>query len=298
MNAWLLPEPLAVLGLTMPDGAVVYVRRYGNPQGSRMLLSHGCGLAIDAHYPYWSLLEDRFDLFLFDLRSHGWNPPGPRKNQNIPTFVQDCEQVLRTIGEVYGERPVAGIFHSLSALVALLHEEQWKGFSSLVLFDPPIRPPGGRPEDLLEIGEKMSTIARGRRFRFETPDDFAVRMARSLNHRHLSSDCTQLIAETTLRISQDGSAWELCCPREYEAQIFEYLFGWAMRVDLERISCPIKVIGADPTEPYSFMPSMNLIELIGINFDFIPETTHFIQMENPERCAELTLEFLQHLEVD
>lgn len=295
--AWELPEPADVLQLPMTGGAMSYVRRHGNPEGPRMFLSHGCGLAIDAYYPYWSLLEDRFDLFLFDLRSHGWNPPGSQRAQNIPTFVQDCEHVLRVIGEVYQERPVVGVFHSLSALVALLHEEQWKGFSSLVLFDPPIRPPGGRPEDLLEIGEKMSATARRRRYRFDSPNEYAVRMTRSLNHRRLSPDCAQLLAETTLRKSPDGSGYELCCPREYEAQIFEYLFGWAMRVDLEKISCPVKVIGADPTEPYSFMPSMKLGELIDINFDFVPETTHFIQMEKPDRCAELTLEFLHGLEL-
>ena len=111
-----------------------------------MLLSHGCGLSIDCYYPFWSLLLDRFDLFVFDIRSHGWNPPGPREAQNIPTFVRDFESVLRAVGQGFDERPVTGVFHSLSALVALLHEEQWKGFSSLVLFDPPIRPPGGRPE--------------------------------------------------------------------------------------------------------------------------------------------------------
>ena len=32
------------------------------------------------------------------------------------------------------------------------------------------------------------------------------------------------------------------CPREYEAQIFEYGFGWAMEVDLSRVRCPIKAI--------------------------------------------------------
>ena len=291
-----LPEPSDVLELPMPDGALVYVRRHGNPNGQRMLLSHGCGLAADAYYPFWSLLADSYDLFLFDLRSHGWNPPGPQRAQNMPTFVQDCEHVLRAIGNLYGERPVAGVLHSLSALMVLLHEEQWKGFSSLILFDPPIRPPGGRPEDLLEIGEKMSATARRRRFQFSNPEEYAVRMTRSLNHRRLPPDCARLLAATTLRRSPDGAGYELCCPREYEAQIFEYLFGWAMRVDLKKISCPVKVIGADPTEPYSFMPSMDLGELIGIDFDFVPETTHFMQMEQPKRCAELTVKFLQELE--
>ena len=69
-----------------------------------------------------------------------------------------------------------------------------------------------------------------------------------------------------------------------------------MRVDLRKISCPIKAIGADPTEPYSFIPSMDLRELIEIDFDFLPETTHFLQMEKPGECAMLTLNFVESIE--
>ena len=190
-----------------------------------MLISHGCGLAIDAYYPFWSLLLDKFDLFTWDLRSHGWNPPGPQNAQNIPTLVRDCEIVLRTIGQTYEEQPVIGIFHSVSALVALLHEEQWKGFSSLVLFDLPIQPPGGRPEDLAEMGEQMSATTRRRRDSFNSTEEFADRLRQSRNHQRLVPGAAELMAETTLRPSPDGSGYELCCPREYEAQMYEYFFG-------------------------------------------------------------------------
>ena len=223
--------------------------------------------------------------------------PAPARSQNIPTFVKDFESVLRAIGQGFDERPVIGVFHSLSALVALLHEEQWKGFSSLILFDPPIRPPGGRPEDLVGMGEDMSANARRRRDRFESVDDFAGRLLRSRNHRRLIPGAAELMAEATLRpYAAPGPGYELCCPKEYEAQVYEYLFGWAMRVDLRKISCPVKAIGADPTEPYSFIPSMDLRELIEIDFDFLPETTHFLQMEKPGECAMLTLNFVESLE--
>jgi pimeloyl-ACP methyl ester carboxylesterase len=59
----------------------------------------------------------------------------------------------------------------------------------------------------------------------------------------------------------------------------------------------VKVIGADPTERFSFMPSMDLSALVELNYDFLPETTHFLQMEKPEQCAALTIEFLEGLEV-
>jgi pimeloyl-ACP methyl ester carboxylesterase len=261
-----------------------------------MVLSHGCGLSIDTYYPYWSLLQDRFDLFVYDLRSHGWNPPGNIRAQNIPTFVQDCESVLRAIGRDYDEKPVVGAFHSLSGLVALLHEEQWKGFAGLMLFDVPILPPGGRPEDLVEMGEDMSATARRRRYRFESKEEFAQRITRSPVYRNLPSPIVDLMADTTLRHSPDRTAYELCCPREYEAQVYEYLFGWAMRVNLQRVSCPVKVVGADPTAPFTFMPSMDLSELVDLDYDYLPDSTHFLQLEEPEKCVDFTVDFMESRE--
>ena len=293
-GTWVLPQPKAVLEVPMSDGALVYVRRHGNPDGPRMVLSHGCGLSIDTYYPYWSLLQDRFDLFVYDLRSHGWNPPGNIRAQNIPTFVQDCESVLRAIGRDYDEKPVVGAFHSLSGLVALLHEEQWKGFAGLMLFDVPILPPGGRPEDLVEMGEDMSATARRRRYRFESKEDFAQRITRSPVYRNLPSPIVDLMADTTLRHSPDRTAYELCCPREYEAQVYEYLFGWAMRVNLQRVSCPVKVVGADPTAPFSFM---HLSELVDLDYDYLPDSTHFLQLEEPEKCLDFTVDFMESREL-
>ena len=60
----------------MADGASITLRRHGNPTGPRIMFSHGNGLATDLYYPMWRLLMDRFDLVLWDLRNHGWNPVG------------------------------------------------------------------------------------------------------------------------------------------------------------------------------------------------------------------------------
>ena len=71
-----LPEPASLIQATSDGDTVIHVRRHGNPAGPRVVLSHGNGLAIDAYYPFWSLLLDDFDVLVFDLRSHGWNDRG------------------------------------------------------------------------------------------------------------------------------------------------------------------------------------------------------------------------------
>ena len=292
-KTWTLPEPAAVLETPLPDGNLVYVRRHGNPDGPRIMVSHGCGLAADAYLPYWSLLLERFDLFAFDLRSHGWNPPGNLWTHTIPSFVQDCERVLDTVRTNCGDKPVTGVFHSLSALVALLTQAKGHPYSALVLFDPPVYPAGGHQGHQVEISEAMGAGARKRRDRFDSPEQLVQRLLRSPAHQRMVPGAAALMAETTLRPSGNTGGYELRCPKEHEAQVFDYMFGWATWVDLKDVSCPVKVIGSDPTEQYSFIPAMDLRTLVEVNYDFIPETTHFLQLEQPEQCAALTVAFLE-----
>ena len=76
---WTLPEPLAVLEVRALDGAPIFARRHGNPDGPRIVLNHGNGFSADTCFPFWSHFIDRFDIFTHDLRNHGWNPVGNRK---------------------------------------------------------------------------------------------------------------------------------------------------------------------------------------------------------------------------
>ncbi len=41
------------------------------------------------------------------------------------------------------------------------------------------------------------------------------------------------------------------------------------------------------------MPTADLSDLININYDFLPETSHFLQLERPQLCVDASLEFLE-----
>ena len=101
------------------------------------------------------------------------------------------------------------------------------------------------------------------------------------------------MARTTLRKSPDGQGYELRCPREYEAQIIEYARTFAVLVDFDTFRCPIKVLGADPTLPYSYLPTLDLSDVLSVDYDFLPETTHFLQLEQPQQCAAVLREFVE-----
>ena len=75
------------------------------------------------------------------------------------------------------------------------------------------------------------------------------------------------------------------CPREYEAQIIDYSRSYSVLVDFDELECPTKVIGADPTLPYSYLPTLDLRDMVTVDYDFLPETTHFFPLEQPAMSA-------------
>ena len=110
---WNVPTPLETVRVQMADGAPITLRRHGNPSGPRMVFSHGNALAADLYYPFWSLLMDRFDIVLYDVRSHGWNPVWGRQTHNFPTFVSDSQSIAREIDAHLGAKPQIGVFQGL-----------------------------------------------------------------------------------------------------------------------------------------------------------------------------------------
>ena len=167
-SRWRLPEPLAVCEAHGSDGSPIMLRRHGNPEGPRLVLSHANGLAADSYYPFWSLLCGRFDLVLYDLRNHGWNPVGDLRRHNILTFVRDNSSVVRAIDRFFGVKPKIGVFHSLSAVTAVLQSVEEMGFSALVLFDPATCANARESQDIRKMSSLMSEKARKRQDRFET----------------------------------------------------------------------------------------------------------------------------------
>ncbi len=292
------PEPLCTSEVRLGDGAVTVVRRHGNPDGPRLVLSCGLGFAADLYWPFWSLLAEDFDIAVYDLRSHGWNAVTPLRVHNMPTLVDDNRRVIDAVSAGLGAKPSIGVFHSLSAMVALMHEHQEPTFAALVLFDPPICPPGADLDDMETVCQGLSGRARRRQRHFESPRDLATLLGHASGFELVPPETRELFAEATLRPAA-GGGYELRCPPEHEGQLYEWYFGFSMQAPeiLGGIEIPVKVIGSDPTAAFSFLPSMDLSTLATLDYDFVPGTTHLLQLEVPHSCAELTRQFLRAQEL-
>jgi pimeloyl-ACP methyl ester carboxylesterase len=282
-----VPEPLATADLTMADGAIIRLRRHGNPAGPRIALSHGNGLEIDAYLPFWSLLLPGWDVVLFDQRNHGQNPLHGASGHDWDRITRDNVEIFDGIARAFGAKPVIGAFHSLSAVAAAMAALRFgPRWSPLVLFDPPIFP---RPGHKLEAMERehmreMAALARRRPERYSDTAAFAAQLAARAGFRRWVPGAHDLFARATLRADPAGTGFVLRCPRELEARIFERNVDPTVWPRLGTCPVPLFLIGADTGVEGQQAPAFlteGLAADQGIPYAMIPDTTHFLQIERP-----------------
>ena len=197
------------------------------------------------------------------------------------------------IDSEYGEKPKTGLFHSISALTSLLSPTRGSGFAARVLFDPPVCKSDDYPEEFDVATRRCTEVTLRRTERFSSIEECVDFLRYLPAFSRVVPGVRDLFARTTLRESATGEGYELRCPRDYEAQIINHARAFAVWVDLEGLHCPTKVIGADPLLPYSYLPTFDLSHISSMDYDFLPEATHFLQIEQPEECVAVVREFLE-----
>jgi pimeloyl-ACP methyl ester carboxylesterase len=293
-----VPAPHDIVDLTMGDGAVIRLRRHGNQDGPRLVLSHGNGLAVDAYLPFWSRLAPRYDLVLFDMRNHGANPLHGASGHDWPHFTRDLAAIRAGIAEAFGARPTTGVFHSLSAIAAT-HSlvEHGPGWDALVLFDPPFAPRAGHPAAAAHDAYMAGMAARARRRpeRYRDPRVLAFQLVVGKEFRGWVPGAHGLFAEATLRPDPAAGDWVLACPRELEAHVFATNLDAALWPRLAGQGGRLKFIGADPgIEGARPTPAIvrDMAAELGLAYEAVAGTTHFLQIERPAECVAALDRFL------
>ena len=293
-----LPEAIVVLDLTMSDGAIVRVRRHGNINGPRLILSHGNGFAIDAYFPFWRRFLHDYEVVIFDQRNHGWNPRHHASGHSQQQMAEDMETILRRVAVEFGERATAGAFHSLSTTVSLLHSMrhgfQW---NALVLFDPPLAPPVGHPlhSTARNFELALSDWARQRRSSFHSVDELASYFRGARRMRRWVPGASELMARSILKRVSDGT-FELVCPPEFEANIYQQNSdspAWSALPDVAR---DVFVVSSDYNAPDADPPglvSKTLRADFGIAVVPVRDTGHVMQIERPEEVEAIVREHLR-----
>lgn len=283
----------------MADGAIVRLRRHGNPAGPRLALSHGNGLAIDAYWPFWRHLTGDYDLIVFDQRNHGANPlHGDPDAHTWPRIVADNEEIRAGIDAAFGARPVAGCFHSLASVAALKATlERGPLWQALCLYDPPVFPRPGHPLEDYERRhmDEMAALARRRPERYPSPEAFADVLQKRPGFARWAPGAHRLFAEATLRADPARGDWALACPRDHEAHIFATNTDPTIWPRAREIGVPLRLIGADVDLPGQQAPALLTAAMAadqGLDYVMIRDTTHFLQIEAPAAVRDATVAFL------
>ena len=292
-------EPNREFAIELEDGATVIVSAYG--AGPRIVISHGNGFAVEAYRAFWSRLAEEHEVVVFSQRHHGRNSPFRVPLRNIPQFVNDFDRVLAAIAERLGAKSTFGAFHSLSAIVALIHAStrpsQWRG---LVVFEPPIPPPEGTDlsRRLLQFNESLWQNASRRREWFEAPSDLAASFARREAFSRMSPEALKDLANATLRARPSGG-YELSCARQFEAETFKLKDIAGAWENVVRLKLPLCIVGSDPVDN----PGACLVDIAhhlakegAFSYRSVANTTHLMQLEAPDACAEVVSSFISSSE--
>lgn len=284
--------------VALEDGAKIRMRRHGRAAGVRLLIAHGNGFAADAYFPYWQHLLSEFDLLVFDFRNHGQNVPVVPAHHTYEQLARDLERVLQAVKSRLGGKPTAGIFHSMSARTAMKHaiETRW-GWDALVLFDPPNVPPVGHPAyaAMAAFEKRLTEWAHQRHRRFAAIDELAEEYRRSRATACWVPGAHELMARSVLRKDPDGDGYQLVCDPENEATIYAQAMTLNLWPGAGEFGGPVKLIGCDPhmkgaatTGP----ANQALAAEGGYDYSFVAGSGHLLQIEKPQECIRLTLEFL------
>jgi pimeloyl-ACP methyl ester carboxylesterase len=295
-----VPVPEETFDVVMGDGAIIRVRRHGQPDGVRLFVSNGNGFAIDGYYPFWGPLAERFEIIAFDVRNHGQNPRASsgRDGHTYAQMVLDLERVVRGVQARLGRKPSVGAFHSMSARTAMKHAiELGFPWEALILFDPPnVPPPGHRVYETMDVFEhRLADWAMARPERFANPTDLARQYAETRAHSTWVPDAHARMARAVLRHDESTGEWELACPRELEASIYLQAMTLNLWPPADAYGGPVKLVAADPDArgaPGPALANRALAEDFGYAYEVIPGTGHLLQIQKPEECRRAMLQFL------
>ena len=293
-----LPVPTARFDIAMQDGAKVRVRRFGNAAGTRLLVTHGNGFAVDAYYPFWQRFLPRYDIVCFDFRNHGHSDRSSVETHTYAQLVRDLDLVLAGIEAELGRRATVGVMHSFASRTALKHaiEIGWK-WAGLVLYDPPSVPPQAHPlyKAMETFEDRLVKYAGARRRTFNSIDELAQEYAASRATARWQPGVHELMARSVLRKDQGADTFSLVCAPEIEASIYAQALTLDLWPKASEIGGPAMLIGCDPDMPGA--PATGAANRAlglenGYDYRCVPDTGHLQQIERPDACADLLVDFL------
>lgn len=294
-----VPPPAARFEIAMEDGPRVRLRRYGNPNGTRLLISHGNGFAVDAYLPFWQRFLASYDVVIFDFRNHGQSDRSALEKHVYAQLARDLDRVADGVEAELGKRTTVAVMHSFSSRTAMKHaiEIGWR-WAGLVLYDPPNVPPPSHPVyPAMETFENRLVEYAGKRRRtFKAVEELTQELKGSRATTRWIDGMHDLMARSILRRDEAADTWSLVCRPEVECSIYAEALKLNLWPKSTDYGGPVKLIGCDPDmkgAPATGMANRALGNEGGYDYEAVPNTGHLQQIERPDACADILARFLE-----
>jgi len=296
----------------MADGVVIPLRVFGPADApTRLVCSHGNGMAVDGYVDFWAQLADDFQVVVLDFRGHGRSGAGPYAHHNWEWFRRDLGMVLQILNRTLGRRHTVGAFHSLSSIVSLHYvREQGADLDALVLFDPPFMPPQGHPHRHAHMAEMYGLAQRAtlRRSHFNDPLELAAQFAKQPHCSRWQPHVHETMARAVMhpdpvsepQNSTDSRGWRLSCAPDREGHVFASNDDASLYEYLAKVRIPLLIVASDPDVQgvsVSARACLWAARHYGVRYQCVPDTTHFLQLERPDLCARALRDFVRTLPV-
>ena len=234
-------------------------------------------------------------IIAVDHRGHG--------RSGIPESLSDWSLQARDIAcliQYLDIQNIIGIGHSMggNALVQICASNQ-QYFERLVLVDPTIMAEQfyQKPEDPSQIDPSMHPVSR-RRNEWDSAqqmfDHFKNRLPYCLWQEDVLRDYCDYGLLPNESKSEGGAAYQLACPPILEASVYLGFNCVNPYPSVDAITCPVHILRAPGLQKggeMDFTISPTWDGLVGrfanAHETYLPDLTHFMPMQNPERIAAL-----------
>ena len=280
--------------VSTPEGRIHYLDWGGH--GRQIHFLHGNGFCAGTYSPFLKYLTADFHVYASDVRGHGGSDfHGLQRIRHWQVFAEDLKRVIDNTMSP----PVTGMGHSLGAVTTLIAAAIYPGlFTSIVLLDPVIfsrrrlwfiavmRTLGLRGNlPLVRSARKRKRVFSNKRSALER---FAA--GRGI-FKSWSKEFIEAYLECGL-LEKDRQTAVLKCDPELEAQIFESvpLNVWSY---VSMISCPVLAVRGAASDAF-VAPAARKLQATAANVEWveIPQSGHFVPMEQPQACARAVKMFL------
>jgi len=264
-----------------------------NNQGKPLFFLPANGFSSLCYTPLFSLLAKEYAVSSMIFRPL-WKPmPGYEGMKSWHVFANDCRDALKEMPD----SGVVGVGHSIGGTI-LLYEalRQPKRFSRLILIEPALFSKRicftveiARLFGLVKYIHPLIKASKNRRVQFDSIEEVIDRYRQKSAFKLISDTNLEWLAKGLVK-ADTVSGYQLQFNREWECRIYETFCTLESTIwtRLSTLKIPITLIKAEHTNTFfkSAISRFSVVKNLATTHE-VPNSTHFLPFERPERCVEL-----------